>query len=80
MFSTLLKTNACLQKYDSIHQAMSKLNLKRFAMGGAVMNRFWVPVLCSTGYLYFLKRAEVKCKDTKKDVEKFQTRRDNMRL
>lgn len=80
MFRVLLKPRSYARNFDNLQQTISNLNLKRLGMGGAVMNRFWVPVLWSTGYLFLTKTGRVKCKDTNQEVEKFQARRDNMKL
>ena len=80
MMYTLLKPHCLLHKMDGLHQTVSRLNAQRFGKSGAVLNRFLVPVLWSTGYLYLANTRKVECKDTKEDVAKFQTRRDNMKL
>lgn len=80
MFPMFLKSHNSFKYFHTIQHTLSNLNLQRLAMSGTVMNRFWVPVLWSTGYLFLVKRGQVKCKDAKMEVEKFQTRRDNMKL
>lgn len=80
MLFTVFKSHLLGRHFDTAQNWMARFSFGRLRTSKIATGRILLPVLCSTGYLYFQRTRHARCEDTKGEVQKFQTRRDNMKL
>lgn len=80
MYSTFSKASNLFTKFATTGHYFSRF--QNTAVKFRTMNKFLMPVSTTLAYLYFNKKSKVAClsSNTESEVQKFQARRDNMKL
>ncbi len=68
MMSFIRNSFLCTNKLQSFYTPFLRYNKKFKSTSGKVLNRFFLPLIWTTGYLYYTKNFKINCKSVGEDV------------